>query len=371
LVGQTATSVVATADQAYLNTRVSIMATRLFDLAQITAMAEEDLQALAERFGLAPILDQNLIGRAKSRAIEQALIHTLLWELTLLIRPMTPLGRALVLSWGQLFALTNLKTLIRGKLYDLDQKEIAENLYELPSHVRLDLPRKDLFRAENVLELLHQLERGPYSVIARHAREIYEQRHEPFALAAAIEQRYFVALVRHVSQFHDDNLQPLQALIGAVLDRADLMWLLRFRFSYGLSPSETFYQLVPSFGLMHRERLLALVNLDSLESVLDALPPPLGELLVDSANLIDVQKRMGRYLHQEARRILRNSHSGVARALAYLILRRMDLQLLFALIQGGLLELPRDLVHIAVELAEPNCPLNNEARIGTTTDASK
>lgn len=135
------------ANQAYLNTRVSIMAARLFDPAQIAAMAEENLRALAERFSLAPILDQDLNSRAKSRAIEQALIQTLLSELTLLTRPMTPAARGLVLSWGQLFALTNLKTLIRGKLYDLNQEEIAENLYELPPHVRLDLPRKDLFRA--------------------------------------------------------------------------------------------------------------------------------------------------------------------------------------------------------------------------------
>jgi V/A-type H+-transporting ATPase subunit C len=345
------------AHQVYLNTRVTIMAARLFDLAQIAAMAEEDLQALAERFGLAPILAQDLSNRAKSRAIEQALIQTLLAELTLLIRPMAPAERALVLSWGRLFALTNLKTLIRGKLYDLDRREIDENLYELPPRVRLDLPHKDLFRTESVLELLRRLEQGPYRLIARQAREIYEKRHEPFALEAAIDQRYFAALVRQVMQFQDANLHPLQELVGALLDRADLMWLLRFRFSYGLSPSETFYQLVPSFGLMHRERLLALVNLDSLESVLEALPPPLHELLTRSANLIDVQKRIGGYLYREALRILHYSRSGVARALAYLILRRMDLQLLFALIQGGLLELPRDLVQIAVELAEPNCPL--------------
>lgn len=353
------------AHQAYLNTRVSIMATRLFDLVQIAAMAEEDLQTLARRFGLAPILDQGLSSRAKSRAVEQALIRTLLSELTLLIRPMRPQERALVLSWGRLFALTNLKTLIRGKLYDLDREEIAENLYELPSNVRLDLPYKDLFRAENVLELLRQLERGPYHLIARQAREIYEQRREPFALEATIDQRYFADLVRQVTQFDGTNLQPLQALIGALLDRADLMWLLRFRFSYGLSPSETFYQLVPSFGLMHRERLLALVDLDSFESVLDALPSPLHELLAASANFIDVQKRTGTWLYREALRILRHSRSAVARALAYLILRQMDLQLLFALLQGGLLELPRDLVRIAVELAEPNCPLVATAGTGS------
>lgn len=342
--------------QAYLNTRVSVMAARLFNRMQVAAMAEQSLDELAEQFALTAILDKSIDSRAKSRAVEQALIQTLFAELTILVRPMAPPERALVLSWGRLFALTNLKTLIRGQLYDLDQKEIYESLYELPPNVRLPLADRDLFRAENVLDLLRRLEHGPYGLIARQARKIYEQRHEPFALEATIDQHYFAGMVRHVMQFHDENLRPLQELVGALLDRADLLWLLRFRFSYGLSPSETFYPLVPSFRLMHRDRLLALSDAESFEAALASLPPPLKEALAGSANLIDVQKRMGSYLCGEALRILRHGRSGVARALAYLILRRMDLLLLFSLIQGGLLGLPRELVHIAVNLAEPSCP---------------
>jgi V/A-type H+-transporting ATPase subunit C len=345
------------ADQAYLNTRVSVMAARLFDRIRVAAMAEQDLTELAEGFALTSVLDENLSTRAKSRAVEQALIQTLLSELTILARPMAAPERALVLSWGRMFALSNLKTLIRGKLYDLDRREIRENLYDLPPNARLPLPHQELFQAENVLELLRQLEQhAPYRLIARQAREIYEQRHEPFALEATIDQRYLGGLVHHVKQFHDANARPLQHLVGALLDRADLMWLLRYRFSYRFSPSETFYQLVPSFRLMHRERLLDLVNLESFERVLEAMPQPLDGLLAGSANLIDVQKRMGTHLYREALRILHHGSSGVARALAYLILRRMDLGLLFSLIQGGLLGLSRDLVHIAVELADPSCP---------------
>lgn len=347
------------ADQAYLNTRVSIMAARLFEPMQVAALAQRGLRDLAEHFDLTRILDEHLTSRARSRAIEQALIQTLLCELTILIRPMKATERTLVLSWGRKYALFNLKSLIRGKLYDLDQKEIRENLYDLPPNVRL--PHRELFRAENVLELLRQLEQGPYSLIALQAREIFERKREPFALEATIDQRYCAGLVRQVVQFHDGNLRPLQELVGAILDRVDLLWLLRFRFSYKLSPSETFYHLVPSFRLLHRERLLTLVNLEDFEQVLNALPAPLNRLMAGSVNLIDVQKRMDRYKYAEARRILRHSHSGVTRALAYLTLREMNLFTLFSLLQGRLLELPPELVEIAVELAEPTCPLGTMA----------
>lgn len=342
------------ASQAYLNTRVSIMATRLFDPALVAVLAHQGLAELAERFALTPLRDERIARRARARACEQALIQTLLAELTILVRPMAAAQRALVLDWGRKYALLNLKTLIRGKLYALDPKEIRETLYDLPPNVRL--AHQELFEAENVLELLRALERGPYGAIARQAREVYEQRRDPFALEAAIDQRYYAGLARQVVQFHDDNRRPLQRLVGADLDRVALLWLLRFRFSYRLSPSETFYQLVPSPGLLQRDRLLQLVGMDSLEGILKALPPPLDRLLAGSANPIDVQRRMGRYLSAEARHILRHGRSAVARALAYLILREMDLFVLFALLQGKLLALPQELVEIAVELAEPTCP---------------
>jgi len=339
--------------QAYLNTRVSMMATQLFKPAAINDLVQLGTQDLAERFGLQAIFDDQLTTRAKSRAIEQSLIQVLLSELAVLVRPMNAPERTMVLDWARKYALYNLKTLIRGKLCNLEQREIRSNLYDLPAILRL--PHRELFRAESVLELLRQLEGGPNRVIARQAREIYEQRREPFALEAAIDQRYYTSLVRQVMQFHDDNLRPLQHLIGAELDRVGLLWLLRFRFSYGLSPSETFYQLVPSFRTLHRQRLLRMVDQDSFERTLEAIPEPLRRMMAGSNTVLDVQKRMGAYVAREARQILRHSPSGVARSLAYLMLREMDLFVLFAVVQGKLLKLPPELVDIAVELAEPTC----------------
>ncbi len=342
---------------AYLNTRVAVMSTRLLDPQQIPGLARLSLPDLAERFGIAPILDETLSAHVKSRAAEQALIQVLMADLEVLIRPMNATERGLVLNWGRKFALFNLKTLLRGKLYDRDQAEIRENLYELPTLVRLPIPHRELFRTENVQELLRILEEGPYRVIARQAREVYEQKREPFAVEAAIDQRYYSELARGVAQFESDSLQPLRKLLGAVLDNVALMWMLRFRFCYGLSPSETFYYLVPSFQRMRRDRLLELVNIETFEQLLLALPSPLNDLLAGSTSLIEVQHRANRLMGEEIRHVLTGSSSGVARALAYLILRERDLFLLFSLAQGKLLELPQELIEIGVEIAEPSCPM--------------
>jgi V/A-type H+-transporting ATPase subunit C len=341
-------------NQAYLNTRISAMTERLLGPDRMRGLLQLSLADLAERFELAPLLDEQLSVRAKSRAVEQALVQVLMSEIKVLTRPMTSVERALVLAWGRKFALLNLKTLIRGKLYELDQADIRDNLYDLPADVRL--PHQELFRAESVLELLRTLEQGPYRIIARQARQVFEQKREHFALEAAIDQQYYHELARQAQQFPSESLQPLRAMMGLLLDRIDLLWLLRFRFSYQLSPSETFYYLVPSFRLLYRDRLLALVNVETFEQLLQALPEPLNSAVAGSSSIIEVQQRAGVFTAAETRRLLAHSTSGIARALGYLILRERDLFMLFSLIQGKLLDLPQDLIEIGVEVADPHCP---------------
>lgn len=335
------------AAHAYLNTRVSVMSARLLDPQRASALLELGLPELIERLGLTAVLEDQLSAHARVRALEQALIQTLLADVSVLIRPMNPAERALVLSWTRRYALFNLKTLIRGKLYDLEPAGIRKDLYILPPWLRL--APDELFRSENVLELLRLLERGPFSLLARQAREVYEQKREPFALEAAIDQQYYSDLIRQTMRFQGDSLQPLRRLMGTLLDRVDLMWMLRFRFAYAFSPSETFYQLVPSPRLLHRDRLLDLVNRETPRQLLDALPAPLAERMADSDDPLTVQRRAIAYQAEDTRHILAQSASGVARALAYLMLREMDLSLLFALLQGALLGLPRDLVASAVD----------------------
>lgn len=342
-----------TADQAYLNTRVSVMSTQLFPKELIERLPQMQLPALAERFGLGAILDEQSSTTARSRAVEQGLLHALLAELQILQRPMNATQRALLLAWGRKYALYNLKTLLRGKLYNLDQREIRDNLFELPESIRL--PHHQLDRAENALELLRQLESGPYRQIARQAREVYEQAREPFALESTIDQRYYAGLARQIMGFDAHDQGSLRRLMGAELDRIALLWLLRFRFSYQLSPSETYYQLVPSIRLLNRDRLAKLVKLETFEQVLEALPDPLSTLLAGSRSIAEVQLRVGHYAASEARWILTYSQSAVARAMAYLMLREANLLMLFAVVQARLLQFADETVAIALELAEPDC----------------
>ncbi|MBK1695236.1 ATPase [Chromatium weissei] len=336
------------AAQAYLNTRVSVMSTRLFTPEFTERLAHLTLAELAEQFGLTALLDEQATTTARRRAIEQSLLQMLLIDLQILARLLPPAERAVLLAWARKYALFNLKTLIRGKLYALEQKAIRDHLFDLPATLRL--PHQELFRAENVLELLRQLETSQYHQIARQAREVYEKQREPFALEAAIDQRYYSSIVRQIMGLDHHHLNALRRLMGAELDRVALLWLLRFRLTCQLSPSETYYQLVPSTRLLNRELLLRLVNFDTLERVLDALPASLNTLLAGSHDLSEVQRRMNQATHRDLHETLVRSQSGLARALAYLMLREANLQSLFIVVQGHLLQFSNTTIKTALEL---------------------
>ncbi|NKN32584.1 V0D/AC39 family V-type ATPase subunit [Marichromatium bheemlicum] len=341
------------AAHAYLDARVSMMTRQLHDRHGLAQLAELTLPDLAQRLGLDTLLDPSQSLRSRSRAIEQALVHQLLAELQVLIRPLHGAERELILAWGRKYALYNLKTLLRGKLHAFEAETIAAQLFELPAPIRL--PIRTLFRAEGVDELLRQLETGPYRQIARQAREVYARQREPFALEAAIDQHYYLDLAHHARAFGAPHGNALRRLIGAMLDRVDLLWLLRFRLCYGLSPSATFYWLVPSTGLLGRERLLHLVALEGLEAVLGTLPEPLAGRLAGSDDIAEVQRRVNAHSAATARASLAYADSAPARALAYLMLRETELLGLFAIVQGRLLGLAQHTIDAALEHVPSGC----------------
>ncbi len=182
-------------DQAYLKTRVGVFAGRLFSSDDITRYKAMSLNQLGEAFDLLPIIEEPLDLRQKSRLLEQALLRRIMFELSVLLRPLQGHARGLLLYWPRKYELYNLKTLIRGKLNELGTEEIRDNLHDLPDSIRL--PHEALLRAENVLEMLRLLDQGPYALIARHARHVYEEQNEGFSLDAAIDRLYYTGMMRY------------------------------------------------------------------------------------------------------------------------------------------------------------------------------
>ncbi len=338
----------STSGLTYLKTRAAVMSGQLIDEAAFGEMLTTPFQELEQQFGLAGVSDRGLSPADLNRAIERGLINQLMNELTILLRPLNGPARESLIHWSRKFELYNLKALIRGKLNNLPYDLIRESLHILPSLI--SLPHEELLRTENVPELLRRLENTPYEAIARQARQVYEEKNEYFSLDATIDLRYYTGLLKHAQSCDPADRLPLLKLIGALIDRQNLPWLLRYRLNYQLSPTETYYLMIPSGRHIHSDVLKRLVNLQQLTEILEALPAPLESQLSGAASIMEVELAMTQALSEQTRRCLHFSPSAVTRSLAYMILREMDLQRVFAILQGRVLELDEPLIRQAADL---------------------
>lgn len=336
--------------QTYLKTRASVMSGQLIDASDIESYLHTPLPQLEKQFGLEGLSERGLSEAELNRTIERGLINTLMNELSILLRPLNGSARDILIYWSRKFELYNLKALIRGKLNDMPYEQIRESLHMLPPLI--SLPHEQLLRTENVPELLRQLERTPYEGIARQARRVFEEKNESFSLDVTIDQRYYTGLLKHARSCDSVDQPPLLRLIGSLIDRQNLPWLLRYRLNYQLSPTETYYLMVPSGRQLQSDSLKRLVNMQSLEQVLEALPSPLKESLSECSTIMNIELAMGERLSYQARRCLSFSPSAVTRSLAYMMLRELDLQRLFAIIQGRILRLNQTVIREAAGIGK-------------------
>jgi V/A-type H+-transporting ATPase subunit C len=214
---------------------------------------------------------------------------------------------------------------------------------------RLDL--QDLAHAEDVGELLRRLEQGPYAGIVHHARRAFEQNPDPFILDAALDHGYYEGLTRHARPLEAGAGTALHGLMAQLIDRINLVWLLRYRFNYGLPPAQVYYLLIGSRYALASTRLQQLAALDSLEAVLDALPSPWHGRLSGARTIPEVFARMEHAAAAHAVQVLRARAPALARAFAYLTLRERDLRAVRTVLRGRHLGLAQADIRLALQRA--------------------
>lgn len=331
---------------AYLDTRLSLMASRLVSSAEFTAFAEtqSDNKTLAEQ--LARRLGVTDLGA--SETLDRRVMALLLGELSILLRPLNGATRDLLLYWARRFEISNLKAILRGKMNQEPNERIRQQLIPVGSFA--SLPAERLLVSADVAELLRNVEHTPYAEMARDARRIFEKEQELFAIDASIDRRYYAGLMRRVNRDNLDGRENFHRITGWMIDRVNLVWLLRYRFAYGLSPSQAYYLLIPAGDRLTGTQLLTLAQYTNLEELLQHLPEPFAALLKSARTTSEVTRRMEQRGWEIARKVLHNQRGDPARALAYLILRERDLRRSRAILRGRRLNMSQALIKAAAGL---------------------
>jgi len=331
---------------AYLNTRVSLFSGRLWQPEDFTSLIKtpdaQMAEALAERG-----LPQLAIGydSLDHRSLEQRIITEMLDETKVLIRPLSGMERTFLIYWTERFEVSNVKTLLRGKMTGERPAVLLTRLTPMGAFARLDV--QDLAHAEDVSELLRRLEAGPYAGIVRQARRAFEEGHDPFILDAALDRGYYEGLVHRAHPLENAVGASFRHLMGPLIDRTNLVWLLRYRFNYNLPPAQVYFLLVASRYSLSSSRLRELAALGSMEAILAALPEPQRSLIQGVDDIPGVSASMERAA-ETAAKVLHSGAPAVSRAFAYLILRERDLRSVRAVLRGRHLKLPTSDIRLAM-----------------------
>ncbi len=341
----------------YLDARVSLMASRLLREAELPVLAEgrdEERTEVLARAGLSGVL----AGLEAGSYLEQSIIRSQLDDILVLMRAAGEARRFLE-YWTLRFELSNLKAVIRAKMSRTPIAAVRKELIDLG--FLASLPLEELLQTEDVGELLRRLETTHYADIVRFARRAFEAQPRLFELDAALDRRYYHGLVELARQQEGELGKPFRTLMEMLVDRINLVWLLRYRFLYQLPSSQVYYLLVPSHYRLSSSLLKELSVLNRLEEVLAALPQPYRDWLAGADSVYRVFTLMEGKAARAAHAVLRSNAPGFARAFAYLILRERDLKQVRAALKGRAIGLDAQTIRQAMGLAEVHNGIDAEA----------
>jgi V/A-type H+-transporting ATPase subunit C len=341
-------------NEAYLHARVSIMMRRLLTPTQIEALqgsgtATEEVTDSARLHGLITDIPDVTAPSLPVYALEQRIVSSVLDDCEILARPLGGLERDFLIHWVQRLELSNLKAILRGKLAGRSMQDIRADLLDAGSFTTLPLDK--LLRTEDFSELLRLLENTSFADIARQARAAFETERDLFAVDATVDRRYFKGLLERALRIESKQGPLFLDLIYSIINRVNLVWLLRYRFVYMLPPAQTFYLLIPSHSRLNNERLAALVKLETFDDVLASLPQPLRAQMAGLSNTFEVTQHLEKGTYQAARNVLQHAPHALARAFAYLVMREFDLRKVRAIAKSHQLKLKPEVVRYTLGIA--------------------
>ena len=325
-------------NKSYISTRLSILADRLIGLENYASIIEEDLDSLINRVTGGKSIDNFNINQ-----VQHLLLSEALRDFNMLFRPFNGNDKAFLNFAVHWYELSNLKTLIRGKFTGSSDTTIRQELVDLGRFSQL--PLDTLLEADDPNEMMRLLEQTPYSSIVRQAREIYQAEGQNlFALDATIDREFFIGLSQRRRFLDSADQQHLDVVFGKMMDRFNILWLIRYRFSYGLSPAKSFFLLSTTGRKVHVGNLMKLAKLENIDDLINQLPSPLNELLANQQSLIQIENIMEHYVIESAWSALKYSPSVITRLFSYILLRESEIHLLHAIIKGKSLNFEESLI---------------------------
>jgi len=337
---------------AYLQTLITIFSKRLLSFAQFSRLIKKPVNEILPELkntGLENIIKkfhQSQLKLLPAGNMDNLFLTVLLNDSQSIIRSVSGYERDFFIYWIRRFELKNIKTILRGKSLQRSKQHILSELTPLSNFCIL--PVDALLNADNIPEILNQLENTPFASIARYSSKNFSNKQDVFSIETAINQQYFAGLNNQLKQLNTEEQSLLHPLLGRIIDQVNLIWLLRYRLSYALSSSHSYFLLVSGGLYLNSRTLVQLCQLKQLDQLYSLLPVEISALIEDCKTIHEIELRLEKDIINQANKQLKTSPFSLTHAFAYLVLREKQLSQIHALLKGKLLSFSDSQISYAI-----------------------
>ncbi len=240
------------------------------------------------------------------------------------------------------FEVDNLKAILRGILTGASWDRIRYVLFPFIS--TKVFPAETMLQEREIPAAIEKLRGTPYYATLSHALERYATEQSLFPLEVALDLSYWRAVWNDINQLSKLDREHALRVVGSLLDINNLLWAIRYRVYHQLSEEELINYTLP-FGYHVKDADIRAIaaGADILEIVARLYPNLTLEdtvLMEPKDWLPELETKLQRHVVSQCRKEFSGYpfHAGIP--LAYLVLKKMEIQDLTVLAEAKSAQLP-------------------------------
>ena len=251
-------------------------------------------------------------------------------------------ARPLLIQYYRSFEVDNLKAVLRGIISGATWERVRYVLFPLGEIAVI--PAQAMVEAGSVEAAVKLLRGTPYYETLSHAMERYTAEQSLFPLEVALDLSYWRVLWNDIKQLsNQDRVQALK-IAGSLVDMNNLMWAIRYREYYHLSEEELINYTLP-FGYRVRDKdIRAIAAGADIPQVISRAYPSLSNVdslfLEPREMLPQLEVQLQRQVMKDCRTAFIGYPFHIGIPLAYLVLKKMEIQDLTVLIEAKSSQVP-------------------------------
>ena len=245
------------------------------------------------------------------------------------------------------FELLNLKSIIRSLARTSSEEGAVEPyIFSLGRHHTI--PIDEALEADNLEDCIDLMKKTPFARPLEIGYQQYEEEGKLFLLELALDLDYYNRLWEAL-----DDLGPLDKfnavrLLGIQYDTTNLVWIMRFREYYDLSPEQIFQYIIPH-GWRIRGKLFWEVaeESDVTGAIVKRQINPYDGILssverVDGSFILGVELSLLRYRYRESLEMFMKYPLQSAQLIAFFTCKEMEIRDIITVLAGVQMELPQE-----------------------------